>query len=209
MGLAAAATVDNWVNLTREPPTSRQEKIVSLALERGAVPRQFGTAVHHYCEQLWTGQPVEVPSEYSGHVQAVADWWTSEGVTLVAAERLCWSDGDEWGVGPAAGRFDLIIRHPGRGVGLLDLKSWMPGSSGQPRPDEWAFQLAAYAAMDWMVIDGEDVAMPFVDWCGVLHVGPPGAELWILPRSSWDRARERVLCARQLKNLPKPAMERA
>ena len=209
LGLAADAAAAQWDNIDALAPTSRLARVLALAQERAEAPRAFGTAVHHYCEQMWTGDPVEVPEEYAGHVAAVAEWWTSERVELVAAERMCWADADGFGGGPMAGRMDLLLRHPLLGLGLLDLKTWAVGSSGQPRLDEWAFQLAAYAAMDWLVDEaGEDQPFPRVDWCGVLHVGPPGADLYTLPAADWRRADERVLCARALKALAKPTMER-
>lgn len=209
LGIAADTASDEWDHVAGLAPTSRRSKLLTLAQERAARPREFGTAVHHYCEHLWGGEPVEVPEDYAGHVTAVAEWWAAEQVTLVAAEGLCWSDADpDMGLGPAAGRFDLLVSHPTRGLGLVDLKTWTAGSAGQPRPDEWAFQLAGYAAMDWLVDDTEtDVPFPRVGWCSVLHVGPPGLVEYLLPDADRARAVDQVECARALKALPKPRME--
>lgn len=208
LGLAADAAADDWDTFAQLAPTSRRAELLAAAQKRAEAPRAFGTAVHWFCEQMWAGQPVEVPEEYVAHVRAVADWWTGEGVALVDAERMCWADGDEWGAGPMAGRLDLIVKHPTRGIGLCDLKTWTARSAGKPRPDEWAFQLAAYASMEYLVNEAnEDVPFPHIDWCGVLHVGPPGAVLYVLPDEQRKRAAEQVTCARALRSLPKPTME--
>jgi hypothetical protein len=203
---AAAAGAQAWDDIARQAPTMREAMLLDEARKRTSYARDFGTAVHHYAEQLWTGQPVEVPQEYVGHVRAIAEWWEAQGVGLVVAERMCWADDDELGAGPYAGRFDLILNHPSWGQGLVDLKTWTTRSAGTPRPEEWAFQLAAYSAMEWLVMDDEDVPMPEIDWAGVLHVGPSGALLYTLPDSERRKAADQVMEARSLKALPKPKM---
>lgn len=204
----AGAVTDRWDELADVAPPLRREEILRLGLAAVAVPRDFGTAVHHYCEQLWTGEQVEVPERYAAHVQAVAEWFRRERVRVAYAERLCWADAGDFGEGPMAGRFDLIVEHPTWGLGLLDLKSWQAGRSGKAKPAEWAFQLAAYAAMEWMVADGDDTPFPAVRWCGILHVGPTGAVLYTLPPDDWKRANDQVDAARALKALPAPTMEK-
>jgi len=206
IGETAAAVADHWPELHELPPPSRRDEIVRLGMTAVGAPADFGRAVHHYCEQMWTGEPVEVPDLYAGHVQAVADWFRANVAGVLQAERMCWAGPGDSGESPMAGRFDLIIRTD-QGVGLLDLKSWQAGRSGQPKPAEWAFQLAAYAGMEHMVIDDEDTPMPHIDWCGVLHVGPGTARLYTLPEPDRDRAWEQVQETRALKNLPGPKMK--
>lgn len=204
--MASQAGAQAWEDIARQAPTMREAMLYDEGLKRVSWPREFGTAVHHYAEQLLTGEPVEVPEMYAGHVRAIADWWNAEGVALVGAERMCWADDDELGAGPYAGRFDLIVKHPDKGIGLLDIKTWTSRSAGTPRPEEWAFQLAAYSAMEWLVVDDEDVAMPEIDWCCVLHVGPSGAVPYTLSDRDRQLAADQVMCARSLKALPKPKM---
>jgi len=206
-GQIADAITDDWDTIAALPPTSRQAAMQSAGLRRLAVAREFGTAVHAYAAQLWTGEAVEVPDEYRGHVQSLADWWGNQGIRPVAAESLCWADDDGFGAGPMAGTLDLIIDHPAYGRGILDLKTWRPGSSGAPRGEEWCFQLAAYAAMETLVQDGEDTPFPRIHWVGVLHVGPGGVRLFKASSTDWGRARLQVEAARVLKTLTKPKME--
>ena len=206
IGQAARAVADDWDALNALTPAEREDAIRRAAEQRIAAPRQLGTAIHDACATLWSGQPMPVADSIRGHVQAIADWWNSQRVRLIAAEALCWVDADDYGAGAAAGRLDLLVEHPTKGVGLLDLKTWQAGSAGTPRGPEWAFQLAAYADMDWLVVDDVDTPMPHVDWCGVLHVGPPGAVLHTLPKVSRAAAVDQVLTARTLKSLPKPTM---
>jgi hypothetical protein len=203
---AAQAAALAWDDIAAAAPTMREQMILHEATRRVRWPAEFGTAVHHYAEQLWTGEPIDVPEEYLGHVRSVADWWNGEQVALVAAERMVWADDDDLGAGPCAGRLDLIVKHPDRGTGLLDLKTWTSRSAGSPRLEEWAFQLTAYAQMDYIVIDEDDQDMPTIDWVGVLHVGPPGAVLYTLPDRDRQIAADQVLCARSLKALPRPKM---
>ena len=202
----ADATTEDWDRIHALPPTSRAAAIKETGLRRLAEAREFGTAVHAYAEQLWTGQPVEVPGGYRAHIQGLAEWWTTRQIRLQAAELLCWAGPGDLGEGPMAGRVDLIIEHPQLGTGLVDLKTWRAGSTGTPRGDEWAFQLAAYAQMEHAVIDGEDKPFPILQWLGVLHVGPSGTTLFTVPETDWRHANDQVDAARVLKALPKPKM---
>jgi len=206
LGLAATAAADDWQRFNDLAPTSRQAELLAAAQYASTAPAAFGTAVHHYCAELWQGGRVELPAEYQGHVEAAARWWDAQQCKLIAAEQLCFTDGDDMRV-PIAGRFDLLVDHPTRGVGLIDLKTWRAGSSGQPRKSEWAFQLAAYAGMSYAVDQaGDDVTMPRIDWAAVLHVGPPGVSLYTLPAAAWRRADDQIDLARALRALPKPTM---
>lgn len=203
---SAEALDDIWQDLTETAPPLRRETLERAANARIAYGRDFGRAVHHYCEQLWTGEPLEVPEEYASYVQAVAEWWNAEGVTLIAAEAMAYADASA-GMTAMAGRMDLLLNHPQRGPGLVDLKTWTSRSSGMVRTPEWAFQLAAYSTMDKIVLDGEDKTMPMTNWLAVLHVGPGGLRVYELPRSQWERAVDQVDTARMLKAIAAAKME--
>lgn len=199
---SAEALQSSWDSIAESAPPMRGERLERAAGERIAYARDFGRAVHHYCEQLWTGEPQEVPEEYAPHVKAVADWWDATGVRLYAAESMCFADPvEDMGIGPMAGRFDLLVEHPRRGLGLLDLKTWTARSAGTARVQEWAFQLAAYAGMEFLVVDEEDREFPQVNWAAVLHVGPGGLRQYELPGDQWANADNQVEAARILKAL--------
>jgi len=201
----AAAQFDDIAALV---PGLRRDRMVELGLERLAEGRDFGTSVHHYAEQLWTGETVDVPEQYAGHVHGIADWFDQSGASVVAAEQLVWADEDEWTGGCAvAGRFDLIVDHPTLGRTLVDLKTYAAESKGDPRPAQWALQLAAYAAMEFAVLDDIDIPMHRVDNLAVLHVGADGAQLYVADLESQHRAHDQWETLRALKNLPKPTME--
>lgn len=203
----AAAVTAALGDLVDLPPTYRHEKIVALAQAAIAQPRQFGTQVHAYVEQLWAGEAVVVPDEFAGHVTAAAEWFKRHEVGIIHAEALAFAEAGDFGQSPMAGRVDMIVRHPAWGVGLLDLKTWQAGRSGQAKAAEWAFQLAAYSQMEYLVNDGDE-PFPLVQWCGVLHVGPTGADLYRLGAADWARANDQVDAARVLKALPKPKMQK-
>lgn len=204
----ADAITDDWDRINQLPPTSRPAAMKEAGMRRLAEAREFGTAVHAYAEQLWNGQPVEVPDDYRAHVAGIAEWWTTNRIKLWAAEVLCWAPADPGlEMSPMAGRVDLIIEHPELGRGIVDMKTWRAGSSGAPRGEEWAFQLAAYSQMHHAVINDQDDPFPSIAWVGALHIGPPGTTLWVLPQPQWRIANDQVDAARVLKNLPKPRMQ--
>jgi hypothetical protein len=208
LGQTADAAADAWDGLVGLPQPLVAEEIRRAGARRVAEAREFGTAVHHYAESLWTGEPVEVPDEYVSHVTAIAGWFHRNGAAVRHAEAMVWADEGDFGESAMAGRFDLIVHVNGRGTGLLDLKTWRAGAGGHPRQAEWAFQLAAYSQMEHMVDpSGDDVPMPVIDWCGTLHVGPSGAVEYVLPLPDWSCANDQVAAARVLKALPNPKME--
>lgn len=197
---AGQALTDDWDILAATPLPLRGETLQTLAGARIAYGRDFGRAVHHYCEHLWGGEALEVPEEFATYVTAVAEWWDAERVELVAAEAMCFADRDDV-MGSMAGRLDLLVNHPKRGIGLVDLKTWTSRSAGQPRVKEWAFQLAAYSTMDYLVTPGGDQVFPHVNWHAVLHVGPGGLRQYLLARDEWAHAVEQVDATRILKSI--------
>lgn len=215
MGEVAGALADRWDDIAAEPPTSRRARIKQCALNERARDFEFGRAVHHYAETLWTGEPVEVPDMYAGHVQALARWWAAEKPAFIAAEQIVYADADDdYELSAYAGTFDLLLRHPKRGRGLIDLKTWAPWRKGDVTPQkkqQWAMQLAGYAGAERIQTgpDADDEPMPHCDWAGVLHVGPSDARLWIVPPESRVRADAQFAAARALRWLPKPNMEEA
>lgn len=205
-GQIADAIAEDWDTIAGRAPVLRAAAMKDAGLRRLAEARQFGTAVHSYAEQMWNGQPVEVPDEYRGHVAGLADWWTTNQIRLVAAEALCWADAGDFGEGPMAGRLDLLIQHPKLGLGIADMKTWRAESAGSTYPAEWAFQLAAYSQMEHLVTDDQDQPFPSVAWVGVLHVGPGTTRLWLVPDAEWMKAEDQVNAARALKALPAPKL---
>lgn len=203
-GQIADAIADDWDSIAGRAPVLRAATMRETGLRRLAEAREFGTAVHSYAEQMWNGQPVEVPDLYRGHVAGLAEWWTRNQIRLVAAESLCWADAGDFGESPMAGRFDLLIEHPTFGAGIADMKTWRAESAGSTYPGEWAFQLAAYSQMEHIVTDDQDQPFPVVRWLGVLHVGPGSTRLWKIPDAEWKKANDQVDAARALKALPAP-----
>jgi len=207
LGQAADAITSDWDRIHDLAPVARRDAALDVAWTHSRTAMEHGRAIHACAEQLWTGEPVDVPADYAPHVQALADWWTSNNVQLVAAEQMAYADGNGFGVCPMAGTIDLVVTIPGRGTGITDLKTWMPGASGSPRFAEWAFQLAAYSQMEaWATPDGDEDP-PVIDWLSILHVGPTGLTEYHLPYADWRKANDLVDAARALKDLPHPTMK--
>jgi hypothetical protein len=203
----AAAAADAWETISAEPPAYREDLIRAAAARRIAEPRLHGTAVHDYAHHLWTGDPIDVPDQWATWVENLADWWQRNQLQHLHSETLCWADHDEH-CHPYAGTYDLMARHPDRGVGIIDLKTYSPTSAGTARLAEWAMQLAAYSLTDYHVLDGDDQPMPPIDWLAVVHVGPHTWDEYLLTGQDRAAAEQQVLTALDLKAIPKPSMER-
>lgn len=197
------------LDMSRYAPTAMHQAFVDAGMKRLSEAPEFGRAVHYYCEQLWTGQAQDVPDQYAGHVMHVVEFWEKHRLEAVVAERAAFAEADDLKGGAYAGRIDLIVDHPKLGRGILDFKTWRANSKGDPHPEQWAMQLAAYADTDYLVIDDNDVRMQLMDWLGVLHIGPDSARFYVVTKTGWRKATAQVHAARHLKALAKPDMTEA
>jgi len=207
LGQAADAITGDWDRIHDLAPVARRDAALDVAWTHSRAAMEHGRAIHACAEQLWTGEPVDVPADYAPHVQAVADHFHHTGAQVVTAEQMGYSDAGEYGQCAYAGTIDLVIKQPGRGVGIVDLKTWMPGSSGQPRQAEWLFQLAAYRQLQHWSHPDDDQPAPDIKWVGVWHVGPDGLREYVATPAELRKAEDLVDAARALKDLPHPTMK--
>jgi hypothetical protein len=192
-----------WDDLAALDRSQRIDELINVATRADRKAMDFGTEVHRFAEQLWTGEAMEVPERYAAHMRGLAQWWDDYHPRLVAAERFVFSDPDEdEGLCGYAGRCDLIIDLGRLGVGLVDLKT---GNGIYPG---YAAQLAGYAAAQWHVVDGQDVPAPLMRWLGVLHVTAGGSTLHTLPRESWQLAEQQFTAAHAIKHIPTPGFQK-
>lgn len=156
-----------------------------------------GTSIHYVMEALAAGGPLPdlsveaqpyLPACQRFLAEAQPEWLLSE---VVAISRT-------HGYG---GTFDAVVRIDG-GTYLVDWKTRKPGKHGAY--DEEAWQLAAYANADYIIVDVDGQAvrqrMPHLDGAYVISLAPEGYrpypinldEAWasyLSLRCFWDRKR--------------------
>lgn len=199
---AADYATDHWEDLTLMPPSKRRAAIAGAPWQSRDKAAAKGTTIHAMAEDLLAGRPVEVPPDLRGHVEGLARWIEAAGFTAHDSECMVWSDDDEdLGLCGYAGTFDALGVHPRYGVLLLD---WKTSSGVWP---EYAVQLAGYAAADWQVVAGEDMAMPRPDALAVAHIRPDGTDLHVVPAPEWGVAARRFELLRMLRTIPDPSLD--
>ena len=137
--MAAEYAVDHWADLGNLEPGDRITRIKGAADRARDAAALSGTQVHAMAETLLSGEPVDVPPEQVGKVEAFAAWWANAGFRAVHTEVRVHGNG-------FAGTFDCAAVDEWGHLWLLD---WKTGKSVYP---EMAVQLAGYAsAVAWVL----------------------------------------------------------
>jgi hypothetical protein len=144
-----------------------------------------GTEVHRLAEKLAAGQEVDVPDELLGHVDAYLEF------------REMWQPTDEIIEG-------VVINRTQNYLGTFDSIATLPGWNPDASParilydiktnrsgvyPETVLQLAAYRYAETFLPDpdgGDELPMPEVDGCAVLHIRTDGFSL--IPVEAGPRA---------------------
>lgn len=196
---AADYATDHWDDLANLPPSKRRSTIAAAPWQKRDKAAAKGTAIHALAEDLIAGKPVDVPGDLAGQVQGLARWLEASGFTATDSECMVWSDDDEdLGLTAYAGTFDAFGTHPRHGSMLLD---WKTGSGVY---SDYGVQLAAYATADWVVTDGDDMAMPRPDTLAVAHIRPDGTDLHLLTPDQVAAAVQRFELLRMLHLITQP-----
>lgn len=143
----------------------------------GALPAQIrndaaatGTSFHDLADAVSQGGPVQVAPALADKARGFVHWLDRFQPEVVLTETAVASRRYRY-----AGRFDLLARIPGRGLGLYDVKT------SKNVYGDTALQCAAYARAEFYLgPDGDEVPMPHVDTIGVIHVTDQGTELYDL-----------------------------
>ncbi len=164
---ASKYAVDHWDELNQVGPGSRLAQIQKARYGDRDAAAVRGTAVHDLAHRLQSGQEIDVPEEYVGHVDAylqfVADWKPRE----LLVESPVFSREYSY-----AGTVDLVADLADNRRWILDWKT----SKGSPYP-ETALQLAAYRYSDFALVEGEEVPMFKVARAGVVWLRADGYDL--------------------------------
>ena len=135
-----------------------------------------GTEVHAYAEKALHGDEVDVPAILAPYVQGAVDLMDELGVEPIHTEVQLASRA-HWYAGTA----DLFA-HVGEEVWLLDWKT------SKSIHGSYFAQLGAYAAADFLLVDGEEIPVPHVDRIAAVHLttegaflypGPPVEDAWL------------------------------
>ena len=192
---------DHWDELATLTPSARAKQIAAAPWQSRDKAAAKGTAIHALAERLLAGEPAEVPADLAPKVEAVARWLERNPLSGACPEMRVWSEpDDDMGLCGYAGTADLMGAHPRWGVTLLD---WKTGTGVYP---EYAVQLAAYAAADWAVFDGQDMAMVRPDTLVVAHVTPEGVNAHLVDPESRALAHARFDLLRALRLLDEPSL---
>lgn len=160
----AEAAVDRWDELTELTPTQRLKELKESRwiVNRAAILR--GNEIHDLGEKLSHGEPIDVPPEHLGPVEAYARFLDRWQLEFVGTEAPCANPDIGY-----AGTLDAVASTPLLNDGqpiLLDIKT------GKGVFSETALQLAAYARCTIWQPDGpaSETAMPEVAGLYVAHV---------------------------------------
>lgn len=186
----AEYAVDRWDELGALAPAQRLKRLQGARYEEKDRAGKRGTEVHKAAEKLLAGEPVQVPDEIAGHVEAYARFLDEFRVEPVHVEFSCISY--KWGY---AGTADLCawlqLPERGRSLLLLDLKTSRSGIYG-----ETALQLAGYRYADVWVVDGQEVEPEHVQFCAGIHVRGDGYDL--LPVAAGEQEFKDLLYAARI-----------
>jgi len=181
--VAADYAVNNWQSLSEMDPAERHDPIANAHRRRNRTAVVAGTAIHRYAEDLIHGRPVDVPTRILAQVNSLARWLSQTGAEPIHLETSVYTPAsDTLEVSGYAGTFDAIVKHPHHGSLLLD---WKTGSGPWT---EMAYQIAAYGAAEYAVIDGDDRPTPEIDTVGVVMVGIDETVLHTLDPDSRNHA---------------------
>jgi hypothetical protein len=132
---------------------------------------QLGTDIHHWADQMITGQPLPALSDtaklYTDHY---AQWWSRAGWKLRLSEAVVLSPSVEGVHGGYGGTFDLLCYDADGRTVLADIKT------GKGVYREAILQLAAYGAAELVSPMGSQSVypMPAIDRYVVIHVTRDG-----------------------------------
>lgn len=160
---AANYAADNWDELAGYTVSARIARIASAHRQRSKSAMARGTRIHTFGAALLAGEPLDVPEELAGPVEAYArflDAWQLE--PLHTELPVCNTQYQY------AGTLDAIGVSPKLGTVLFDIKT---GSVYK----ETALQLAAYRYCD--ITTDPAVRLPEVDATYVAHVLDDSVEL--------------------------------
>jgi hypothetical protein len=172
----AGYAVDQWDELAELPVSERLRVLEKAAWAKRDAAALRGTEIHALGEMLVHGQPVEIPEQHLGPVEAYAKFLDRFDVQPTLTECPVANPAHGW-----AGTPDLRAVLGGEFDYLLDLKT------GKGVYESHALQLAAYAHAE-IYLDGDGNVRTWTrpQRVAVVHVTSDSAEL--LPIDAGDRA---------------------
>lgn len=160
---AAKRVVDEWDRIVGMRPSERLSFVKDGPKDTVRAAALRGTQIHALGDKLVHGEPVDVPDEHRGPVEAYARWLDRWQITPLASETPCANTTYRY-----AGTADLWGHVGVRDdeLALLDIKT------GKGVWSEVGLQLAAYRYSDLIQVAGEEQPTPEVSRVYVAHVLP-------------------------------------
>jgi hypothetical protein len=163
---AVVAEAEVIARLARLDPAGTVERLARAPWREKTDAGRVGTALHKGAEAIATGGRFEVTPTTEGLVRHFLGFVRERRPTFRLTEATVYSRQHRY-----AGTLDAIVTIGGQTV-LLDYKT---SKSIYP---EYALQLAAYRHAEFIGLpDGQEVALPQIDACAVLHLTPTGYQL--------------------------------
>lgn len=161
----AVKRLDQWKDMTEDEAVDWLKRAPTRTTDAAAVQ---GSDIHDWCERYVNGDPLfpmEAPEAHRPYLDAFLSFLSDWKPEYVMTEVTVYSR--EHGY---AGTLDFIARIDGT-LYLGDYKT------GKGVYGEVALQLAAYRYAEFIGRDDEEVPVPEVDACVVLHLTPKGYSL--------------------------------
>lgn len=156
----AEVAVDRWDELADMPPSQRLSTLTRARYNVTKEAALRGNEIHALGEKVAHGEPVEVPDEHRGPVEAWARFLDEWDVEVIATEAPCGNTTALY-----AGTLDSVatIGRLGAEPVMLDIKT------GRGIYESAALQLEAYARCDLWQPDGPDSEEPMPE-CSALYI---------------------------------------
>lgn len=161
---AANAVIDSWDKIQRMTPSQRLKYLTESPYRNMNFAAIKGTRIHALAEKLAQGESVTAPADIDGYVKAHAQFLQDWNAETLYTEIPVFNVTHQY-----AGTGDLLARLSDGQVWLLDVKS------GKSVWGDHAFQLTSYKFAEYALADGQEIPMPQVDGCGVIHLESDGS----------------------------------
>lgn len=157
--------INTWRHMKRDEAVDWLKRSPFRTTNKAA---ELGSSIHDYAEAHVLGKPMPEPTvEQRPYLEALYRFLDDHTPSYQMTEATVYNREHNY-----AGTLDLIAEIPGLGLTLADYKS------GKGVYGEVALQLAAYRFAEFVGMpNGDEVPMPEVDSCAVVHLTPDGYEL--------------------------------
>jgi len=166
--MSADFAIDHWDELLEMSPSERHKALAFAHRNVASDAAERGTLVHALVAHMTTGEELDVPEAFTGHVDAWLQFDHDWRPQVMLAEAMVINRRHRY-----AGTLDLVARLADGRTWLLDYKTGLKGVY-----PEAALQLSAYRyAETYLNARGEEMPMPAIDQAGAIELKADGYRL--------------------------------